>query len=278
VTSSGRGIYTSLRSSSGHSSQCGLFATTRRAVAHDDDALWRRLLRLPFENVIPSNKRDKNLRAILTDPHLTGPAVLKWAVEGCVEWYRNGLQIPGSVRPENAAGQACLLRRGISVLESRERRASRLRAATGTAHPEPRSPPRCSAAQAGEARPSAVVEGARRSSGRADCGLGLFRRALQCGAIVREIGETTDGGNGSWDRLARPFIPSVGPGSKVNVGRQGVFIRRVFKHLQPDSTRWGNVRRMPVKAAEASRNSPLPAGPFAGMIHLEAPFDPILRA
>jgi len=31
-------------------------------VAHDDDALWRRLLRLPFENKIPKDKQDKTLK------------------------------------------------------------------------------------------------------------------------------------------------------------------------------------------------------------------------
>ena len=67
-------------------------------VAQSDDALWRRILRLPFENIIPQNKRDNNLKSILTDPETTGRAVLAWAVKGCVEWYRNGLQIPTSVR------------------------------------------------------------------------------------------------------------------------------------------------------------------------------------
>jgi hypothetical protein len=117
-------------------------------------------------------------------------------------------------------------------VENRECCASRLHAATGTAHLEPRSPQRCSAAQAGEARLSAAVGGARRPSGRADCVLGPFRRALQCGAVVQAIGETRDRENGSWDRLAGPFIPSVGARSKRNVGAVGVFIRRVFKDVQ----------------------------------------------
>jgi putative DNA primase/helicase len=67
-------------------------------VAQSDDALWRRILRLPFENIIPQNKRDNNLKSILTDPETTGRAVLAWAVKGCVEWHRNGLQVPTSVR------------------------------------------------------------------------------------------------------------------------------------------------------------------------------------
>ena len=67
-------------------------------IAHDDDALWRRLLRLPFENVIPPEKRDKALRSTLTDPEHTGPAILNWLVQGCAEWYEGGLQIPSSVQ------------------------------------------------------------------------------------------------------------------------------------------------------------------------------------
>jgi putative DNA primase/helicase len=54
-------------------------------IAHDDDALWRRLLRLPFENGIPPEKRDRVLRNTLTDPEITGPAILNWLVQGCAE-------------------------------------------------------------------------------------------------------------------------------------------------------------------------------------------------
>ncbi len=67
-------------------------------VSHDDDAIWRRLLRLPFEHVIPPAKRDKNLRAALTDSAQSGPAILKWLVDGCVDWFQNGLRIPDCVR------------------------------------------------------------------------------------------------------------------------------------------------------------------------------------
>ncbi|MEQ1885188.1 MAG: phage/plasmid primase, P4 family [Bryobacteraceae bacterium] len=66
-------------------------------VAHDDDAMWRRILRLPFDNIIPPHERDPNLKAVLTNPAGAARAVLAWAVQGCVEWYRNGLQVPGAV-------------------------------------------------------------------------------------------------------------------------------------------------------------------------------------
>jgi putative DNA primase/helicase len=75
-------------------------------VAQGDDALWRRILRMPFENVIPPEKRDNKLKSILTDPEAAARAVLAWAVKGCVEWYRNGLQVPDSVRQATATYKA----------------------------------------------------------------------------------------------------------------------------------------------------------------------------
>jgi putative DNA primase/helicase len=76
------------------------------AVSPDDDAMWRRILRLPFDNVIPSEKRDKALKATLTDLTTTGPAVLAWAVQGCVAWFRDGLQVPSTVRNATDAYKA----------------------------------------------------------------------------------------------------------------------------------------------------------------------------
>jgi phage/plasmid primase, P4 family, C-terminal domain len=76
------------------------------AVAHDDDAMWRRILRLPFEHKIPAGKQDKTLKATLTDVALTGPAILAWAVQGCVEWYQHGLKVPPIVERATKSYQA----------------------------------------------------------------------------------------------------------------------------------------------------------------------------
>lgn len=75
-------------------------------VAQGDDALWRRILRMPFENVIPPEKRDNQLKSVLTDPEAAARAVLAWAVKGCVEWYRHGLQVPDAVRQATASYKA----------------------------------------------------------------------------------------------------------------------------------------------------------------------------
>ncbi len=63
-------------------------------VRADDDAMWRRILRIPFERVIPKNQRDPSLKAILKDPARGGAAILAWAVKGCLEWQRAGLAVP----------------------------------------------------------------------------------------------------------------------------------------------------------------------------------------
>jgi len=66
-------------------------------VDADDTALWRRILRLPFENVIPGGSRNTKLKAELRKPeHLQ--AVLAWAVRGCLEWQKlEGLKPPETV-------------------------------------------------------------------------------------------------------------------------------------------------------------------------------------
>lgn len=63
-------------------------------VRDDDSAMWRRILRIPFENVIPKERRDPAVKARLKDPDDVGPAILAWAVEGCLDWQKNRLQVP----------------------------------------------------------------------------------------------------------------------------------------------------------------------------------------
>ncbi len=63
-------------------------------VKHDDSAMWRRILRIPFEHVIPQQRRDPSVKARLKDLHESGPAILAWAVEGCLRWREEGLGVP----------------------------------------------------------------------------------------------------------------------------------------------------------------------------------------
>jgi len=61
--------------------------------AIDSDDTARRILQIPFENVISEGSRNTKLKAELRKPeHLQ--AVLAWAVRGCLEWQSDGLKPP----------------------------------------------------------------------------------------------------------------------------------------------------------------------------------------
>jgi putative DNA primase/helicase len=64
-----------------------LVTNHRPRVDGDDDAIWRRLRLIPFEQSFRGRedpKLDETLQAEL-------PGILRWAVEGCIEWKRDGL-------------------------------------------------------------------------------------------------------------------------------------------------------------------------------------------
>ncbi len=74
-----------------------LAANNRPRISDTNDAVWRRITQVPFETQIPENERDEGLKAILTDLYVAGPAVLAWAMAGCLAWQTVGLQIPDVV-------------------------------------------------------------------------------------------------------------------------------------------------------------------------------------
>jgi putative DNA primase/helicase len=67
-------------------------------TSFDDTGVWRRLLRVPFQNVVPADRLDKGLRDYLKDPMGGAPAVLAWAVQGAVRWNKEGLTVPEVVK------------------------------------------------------------------------------------------------------------------------------------------------------------------------------------
>jgi len=79
-----------------------LVANHAPRVQSDSGAMWRRILRLPFERTVPVEKRDPKLKARLKDPNGGGPAILAWAVAGCTEWQAGGLAVPECVRKATA--------------------------------------------------------------------------------------------------------------------------------------------------------------------------------
>lgn len=75
-----------------------LAANDRPRVRDDDDAIWRRIIPIPFDHPVPAEKRDPRIKITLTDVALSGAAVLAWAVRGCMAWQREGLRVPAAVR------------------------------------------------------------------------------------------------------------------------------------------------------------------------------------
>jgi phage/plasmid-associated DNA primase len=63
-------------------------------INHEDDAMWRRIRRVNCDHTVPSSRVDKSLKPELRDPARGGPAVLAWAVRGCLDWQTDGLGIP----------------------------------------------------------------------------------------------------------------------------------------------------------------------------------------
>jgi putative DNA primase/helicase len=71
-----------------------LLANHAPAVDDQDDAMWRRILRVPFTNVVPAGERDLGLKQHLRKAN---PAVLAWIVQGALDWQRHGLAPPAAV-------------------------------------------------------------------------------------------------------------------------------------------------------------------------------------
>ena len=67
-----------------------------------DTAIWRRLRKLPFDYSVPEDRRDPGVKAALIDPTVGGPAIIAWAVAGCLAWQREGLRTPNIVRDATA--------------------------------------------------------------------------------------------------------------------------------------------------------------------------------
>ncbi|OEJ62881.1 hypothetical protein BGM19_06980 [Streptomyces agglomeratus] len=64
-------------------------------VSGDDPAVWRRILVVPFDVVIPAEERDGELPQRLK---LAAPAVLAWAYAGWIDYQQQGLNPPDAVR------------------------------------------------------------------------------------------------------------------------------------------------------------------------------------
>lgn len=57
-------------------------------IRGSDFGIWRRIVLIPFTYYVPENKVDKNLPAKLRAEF---PQILKWAIDGCLMWQKEGL-------------------------------------------------------------------------------------------------------------------------------------------------------------------------------------------
>jgi putative DNA primase/helicase len=73
-----------------------MFAGNNKPILKNvDEAMRRRMYLIPFEIKVPAEKRDSQLQKYLRE--VEGGGILQWAIEGCLEWQKNGLQPPKRV-------------------------------------------------------------------------------------------------------------------------------------------------------------------------------------
>lgn len=66
----------------------------RPTIRGTDNGIWRRVRLIPFNVTIPENEQDQSLPMKL---RAELPGILRWAVEGCLAWQRDGLNAPAIV-------------------------------------------------------------------------------------------------------------------------------------------------------------------------------------
>ena len=74
-----------------------LAANNKPSVNPTDKAMWKRILLVPFIHEVPEAERDPEVKRRLRDPSEFGPAILTWAVRGCLMWQKDGLKVPKRV-------------------------------------------------------------------------------------------------------------------------------------------------------------------------------------
>lgn len=79
-----------------------LAANHKPVIKGTDYAIWRRIRLIPFDVTIKAKEQDKKLGDKLKAEY---PGILRWAVEGCLEWQRDGLQEPPEVLAATKAYQ-----------------------------------------------------------------------------------------------------------------------------------------------------------------------------
>ena len=73
-----------------------LMSNHRPRVDSKDTAIWRRIRVVPFDEIVPEEKRDPGIKKAMMEE--CGPAILAWAVQGAHIWQKTGLAEPKAVR------------------------------------------------------------------------------------------------------------------------------------------------------------------------------------
>ena len=71
-----------------------LAANHKPTIQSMGEAMWRRIRLIPFTVTIPEHERDPELREKLAQEL---PGILRWAIDGCLQWQREGLGSAGAV-------------------------------------------------------------------------------------------------------------------------------------------------------------------------------------
>lgn len=75
-----------------------LASNARPAISSEDSGLWRRIVEIPFNVAIPESQRNPQLKQSLVETRHCRETILKWAVEGCLRWQKEGFKLPSKVR------------------------------------------------------------------------------------------------------------------------------------------------------------------------------------
>jgi putative DNA primase/helicase len=104
-----------------------LVANDRPRASATDNALWRRMMMVPFEESLAVAEQDPNVKTMLTEDLAVRAAVLAWAVQGTRMWLAEGLgsskaveRATGDYRKEqdvvgDFVDECCVCGAGLSV-------------------------------------------------------------------------------------------------------------------------------------------------------------------
>jgi putative DNA primase/helicase len=74
------------------------------AIRETQNAIWDRVKLIPWAVTIPEEEQDKELKEKL---RAEAPGILRWAVDGCQMWQRQGLNPPEAIRAATNAYREC---------------------------------------------------------------------------------------------------------------------------------------------------------------------------